>query len=58
MVCYLVLIKLLVSAWRGERGSLEGGIDGIVPIDQLVEPLKGNNCPSLVGKPKLFFIQV
>ncbi|RUS82552.1 hypothetical protein EGW08_009682 [Elysia chlorotica] len=31
--------------------------DGQVPLDLLVMPFKGDRCPSLVGKPKLFFIQ-
>ncbi|CAH1792905.1 unnamed protein product [Owenia fusiformis] len=33
------------------------GKDATVSIDTLTEPLKGNNCASLAGKPKLFFIQ-
>ncbi|KAK6187753.1 hypothetical protein SNE40_005710 [Patella caerulea] len=31
--------------------------DGILPIELMVLPLKGSRSPTLVGKPKLFFIQ-
>jgi len=34
------------------------GIDGTVTTNQILNPFKGDRCPSLVGKPKLFFIQV
>ncbi|XP_063069429.1 caspase-8 [Engraulis encrasicolus] len=41
--------------------GLEGtvyGVDGLeVRVQQLTEPFAGNGCASLVGKPKLFFIQ-
>lgn len=34
------------------------GVDGVaVPIKQLTQPFDGTKCPSLAGKPKLFFIQ-
>ncbi|KAM4586115.1 caspase-3-like [Fundulus diaphanus] len=33
------------------------GTDGLIKIETLVGCIKGNNCRSLVGKPKLFFIQ-
>ena len=42
---------------HGDEGVVYG-TDGIVKIDELVSPVKGANCPSLIGKPKLFFIQV
>jgi hypothetical protein len=32
--------------------------DKLVPLEMLTQPFKGDKCPSLVGKPKLFFIQV
>ncbi|CAL1532929.1 unnamed protein product [Lymnaea stagnalis] len=31
--------------------------DGQISLDLLVLPFKGDKCPSLIGKPKLFFIQ-
>lgn len=38
-----------------------GGIYGTdgkpIPIEQIVNYFNGSNCPSLRGKPKLFFIQ-
>ncbi|XP_074648164.1 caspase-7-like [Tubulanus polymorphus] len=33
------------------------GVDGSLSIETLVAPFKGDRCASLVGKPKLFFIQ-
>jgi len=41
---------------HGEAGGVFG-TDNFIKIDKLVEPLKGNACKSLLGKPKLFFIQ-
>uniref|UniRef100_A0A0B7BHR3 Caspase family p20 domain-containing protein n=1 Tax=Arion vulgaris TaxID=1028688 RepID=A0A0B7BHR3_9EUPU len=41
---------------HGEEGNVFG-TDNKVPVDELVQPFKGNECPSLAGKPKLFFIQ-
>ena len=42
---------------HGDEGVVYG-TDAKVKIDDLVEPLKGANCKTLAGKPKLFFIQV
>lgn len=33
------------------------GKDSKFPVDNIFEPFRGDVCPSLVGKPKLFFIQ-
>ncbi|XP_065922185.1 caspase-7 isoform X2 [Magallana gigas] len=33
------------------------GTDRMIPINDLMEPFKGNKCLSLAGKPKIFFIQ-
>lgn len=32
--------------------------DGLLITSNLWEPFEGNRCPTLAGKPKLFFIQV
>ncbi|XP_047457963.1 caspase-8 isoform X2 [Mugil cephalus] len=41
--------------------GLEGGVYGVdgnvVKIRELTEPFNGKNCPTLIGKPKLLFIQ-
>ncbi|KAL8587534.1 hypothetical protein ACOMHN_000940 [Nucella lapillus] len=40
--------------------GLEGyvyGTDGRVSLEVLTLPFKGERCPTLVGKPKLFFVQ-
>lgn len=39
------------------REELVYGRDGFVKLSTLIEPLKGSGCPSLIGKPKLIFIQ-
>ncbi|XP_071389613.1 caspase-8 isoform X2 [Centroberyx affinis] len=42
---------------HGQEGSVYG-VDGqAVQLRQLTEPFTGSQCPSLTGKPKLFFIQ-
>ncbi|KAI0242722.1 Caspase-7 [Lamellibrachia satsuma] len=41
---------------HGEEGVVYG-TDGKVPLDKLLGYFKGDICPSLAGKPKLFFIQ-
>ena len=42
---------------HGEEGVVYG-VDGKIETKQLMEYFKGSNCPGLVGKPKIFFIQV
>uniref|UniRef100_A0A673WPM3 Caspase-8 n=1 Tax=Salmo trutta TaxID=8032 RepID=A0A673WPM3_SALTR len=42
---------------HGEKGCVLG-TDGVeVPIRSLTQPFTSEQCPSLMGKPKLFFIQ-
>ncbi|XP_030595705.1 caspase-3-like [Archocentrus centrarchus] len=41
---------------HGDEGVIYG-IDGPERLDTLIECFKGHHCKSLVGKPKLFFIQ-
>lgn len=41
---------------HGELGYVFGS-DGQVEIEDILQHFKGSNCPSLAGKPKLFFIQ-
>ncbi len=31
--------------------------DGVISPDEIMQELKGDRCPTLVGKPKIFFIQ-
>ncbi|XP_071953644.1 caspase-7-like isoform X2 [Antedon mediterranea] len=47
---------VIVFMSHGDDGVLYA-TDGHLPIGNLTAPFKGNACPSLVGKPKLFFIQ-
>lgn len=41
---------------HGDHGHLYG-YDSKFPIDTIFTNFLGNNCPTLVGKPKMFFIQ-
>ncbi|XP_050396386.2 uncharacterized protein LOC126814955 isoform X2 [Patella vulgata] len=41
---------------HGEEESVFG-IDGPIEIKELLAPFKGDNCRSLTGKPKIFFIE-
>lgn len=47
----------MVVLSHGLKGFVYG-VDDFVEIEDLLSPFKGDRCPSLVGKPKLFFIQV
>jgi len=42
---------------HGELNSIYGTDGNLVDINEIVNLFKGNPCPSLVDKPKLFFIQ-
>ncbi|KAG5267697.1 hypothetical protein AALO_G00224640 [Alosa alosa] len=42
---------------HGETNGVLGCDSEVVTVEEMITPLKGNNCPRLAGKPKLFFIQ-
>ncbi|KAJ8338520.1 hypothetical protein SKAU_G00374860 [Synaphobranchus kaupii] len=42
---------------HGQKGSVYATDGELVPIRQLTQPFTSSRCPSLAGKPKLFFIQ-
>jgi caspase 7 len=42
---------------HGEKGVIWGTDERSVATEDLYEPFKGDNCPTLAGKPKIFFIQ-
>lgn len=42
---------------HGEKGSIFGTDGKSILIQEITQPFKGSNCPSLAGKPKMFFIQ-
>ncbi|XP_036354520.1 caspase-3-like isoform X3 [Octopus sinensis] len=48
---------LCVILTHGEDDNQIYGTDGKVNLNDLVEKLLPNRCPSLIGKPKLFFVQ-
>ena len=48
---------LLAILSHGDEGVIYG-TDGIIQLDMLINPFKGDKCPSLIGKPKIFIIQV
>ena len=49
------LAMVLLS--HGDDGIVYG-TNGFMRFEELIAPLKGSGCKSLVGKPKLFFVQV
>ncbi|NXN16028.1 CASP8 protein, partial [Indicator maculatus] len=42
---------------HGEKDKIKGVDNEVVNIKDLLSCFSGSNCPSLAGKPKLFFIQ-
>ncbi|NWW49821.1 CASP8 protein, partial [Pedionomus torquatus] len=42
---------------HGEKGKIKGIDHELVNIKDLLSCFSGSNCPSLAGKPKVFFIQ-
>ena len=42
---------------HGDSGIVYG-TDGIIQLDMLINPFKGQRCRTLLGKPKVFIIQV
>lgn len=42
---------------HGDKGIIYGCDGQEAPICELTSYFTGSNCPSLVGKPKIFFIQ-
>ncbi|NWZ22906.1 CASP9 protein, partial [Asarcornis scutulata] len=55
------LVVILSHGCQTSHNQFPGGIygtDGIsIPVEKIVKHFDGSNCPSLRGKPKLFFIQ-
>ncbi|XP_061132680.1 caspase-3-like [Syngnathus typhle] len=52
--CNASFVCVLLS--HGDEGVISG-TDRDVMLENLAEPFKGHRCKTLVGKPKLFFIQ-
>ena len=46
------------SSQKYRMSDLVYGIDGVLYIRLITELFRDDKCPSLAGKPKLFFIQV
>lgn len=53
--CYASFVCVLLS--HGDEGVFFG-TDGSIELKYLTSLFRGDRCKSLVGKPKLFFIQV
>lgn len=48
---------LVVFSGYGERDEIYLA-DVIIKMNQIWQPFLGNNCPELLGKPKVFIISV
>ena len=47
----------MVILSHGEQNDFIYGKNGnSVQVDDLIEPFRGNNCPGLAGKPKIFIV--
>ena len=42
----------------GTEDGVYGSDGEVVPLQEVVAALKGNSCPTLIGKPKMFFFQL
>lgn len=42
---------------HGEQGDMMYAYDRTYHIDEITDPFMANKCPTLAGKPKMFFIQ-
>lgn len=48
---------IIVIMTHGDTGGRLHTYDSLINVDELWHPFTGDACPTLVGKPKLFFIQ-
>lgn len=48
---------LIAILTHGSEGKLYGVDNESVPVKDLTQLFNGDQCPSLIGKPKIFFIQ-
>lgn len=48
---------LVAILTHGTKGKLYGSDGKLVPVEEITDLFSGNNCPSLVGKPKIFLLQ-
>ena len=42
---------------HGVEGQLYGSDEELIPVEMVFKPFNGYNCPTLVGKPKVFLMQ-
>ncbi|CAH1240767.1 CASP9 [Branchiostoma lanceolatum] len=49
--CVVVLLS------HGGQGGIFGTDSGVIRFTEILQKFDGENCPALIGKPKLFFVQ-
>ncbi|XP_071398296.1 caspase-9-like [Centroberyx affinis] len=56
--CVVIIMSHGTEARQNSFPGAVHGVDGgLVPVELIINCLNGKHCPSLQGKPKLFFIQ-
>ena len=48
---------LIAILTHGIKGKLYGVDSELIPVEDLTKLFNGDQCPSLIGKPKIFFLQ-
>ena len=49
-----LIIAILTHGIEGKLYSTDGDL---IPVEEVTKHFDGNHCPSLIGKPKVFFLQ-
>eukprot|EP00057_Strongylocentrotus_purpuratus_P012788 XP_011667262.1 PREDICTED: uncharacterized protein LOC105439692 [Strongylocentrotus purpuratus] len=48
---------VLVFMSHGKKEGIQGTDEGVVTVEEIKDMFSGNNCPALIGKPKIMIFQ-
>ena len=54
-ICHPSVVLVLMS--HGEKRGIYGTDSEVVTVQEIKSKFSGRQCPALIGKPKMFFIQ-